>query len=70
VDHYFDFVEHMLATQREFAKNLMAVTTSAASKAASAAQDAAKDMQGAARDMQGAAKDMQEPARNPAVKKS
>jgi hypothetical protein len=26
VDHYFDFVEHVLATQREFAKNLLAAT--------------------------------------------
>ncbi|MGH3812569.1 MAG: hypothetical protein ACRDUV_08950 [Pseudonocardiaceae bacterium] len=56
VDKYFDYVEHILATQREFAKNMMAVTTSAASKAASAAQDAAKDMQ--------------EPAKNAAAKKS
>lgn len=63
VDNYFDFVEHMLATQREIIKKMTAVTTSAADKAASAGQSVTKDMQGAA-------KEMQEPAKNSATKKS
>jgi hypothetical protein len=50
VDKMYDFADHMLASQREFAKSLLAVTTSAATKAASAAQDAAKDMEDVAKE--------------------
>ncbi len=45
VDKMYDFADHMLASQREFTKSLLAVSSSAATKAASAAHDAAKDMQ-------------------------
>lgn len=55
-DVYFDYAEHVLATQREFAKGLMSVTTSAAGKAEAT--------------MQAATKGMQEPAKNAASKKS
>lgn len=57
VDTMFDFAERMLASQREFTKILLAVTTSAATKATSAAQHAAEDMQYAAKDMQDVAKE-------------
>ncbi|MGH3776884.1 MAG: hypothetical protein ACRDRR_14350 [Pseudonocardiaceae bacterium] len=43
-DVYFDYAEHVLATQREFAKSLMSVTTSAATKAEAALKDVTKDM--------------------------
>ncbi len=66
-DVYFDYAEHLLATQRDFAKSLMSVTTSAATKTEAAVQDVAKDVQESTKDMH---KDMQEPARNTAAKKS
>jgi hypothetical protein len=50
VDTMFDFADHMLASQREFTKVLLAATASAATKAASAAQHAAKDMQDVAKE--------------------
>ncbi|MGH3881832.1 MAG: hypothetical protein ACRDRY_02390 [Pseudonocardiaceae bacterium] len=53
-DVYFDYVEHVLANQRELTKGLMSVTTSAATKAEAALKDVTKDM----------------PAKNAAAKKS
>jgi hypothetical protein len=50
VDTMFDFADHMLASQREFTKVLLAATTSAATKAAAATQHAAKDMQDVAKE--------------------
>lgn len=41
VDGYFNVAERVLATQREFAKSCVAVTTSAATSAASAVKHAA-----------------------------
>jgi hypothetical protein len=52
VDGMYDFAEQILLTQREFAKSVLAATTSAATKAAYATQDAAKDMDHVAKDMQ------------------
>jgi hypothetical protein len=43
VDGYFDVAEQVLVTQREFAKSVLAATTSAATAAASMAQNAAKN---------------------------
>ncbi|MGH3972402.1 MAG: hypothetical protein ACRDS9_03625 [Pseudonocardiaceae bacterium] len=43
VDTTFDFAEHMLITWRDVTKSMLAISTSAATKAASATQDAAKD---------------------------
>ncbi|MGH3815353.1 MAG: hypothetical protein ACRDUV_23370 [Pseudonocardiaceae bacterium] len=48
-DVYFDYAEHVLATQREFAKGLMSVTTSAATKAEAAVQATTKDVQESAK---------------------
>lgn len=50
VDAMFDFADHMLASQREFTKVLVAATTSVAAKAASATQHVAKDMQDVAKE--------------------
>ena len=50
VDAMFDFADHMLASQREFTKVLVAATTSASTKAASATQQVAKDMQDVAKE--------------------
>jgi hypothetical protein len=52
VDGMYDFAEQILLTQREFTKNMLAATTSAATKAAYATQDAAKDAEYVAKDMQ------------------
>ena len=65
VDTMFDFADHMLASQREFTKVLLAATTSAATKAASAAEHAAKDMQDAAKET-APTRDMQDVARETA----
>lgn len=43
VDNCFDVAERVLAAQREFAKNFVAVTASAATSVASAVQTAAKN---------------------------
>lgn len=43
VDGYFDVAEQVLVTQRNFAKSVLAVTTSAATAAASMAENAAKN---------------------------
>lgn len=50
VDTMYDFAEHLLDTQREFTKSLLAATTSATTKAASVAKGAAKDAEYAAKD--------------------
>ncbi len=50
VDRMYDFADHMLASQREFTKSLLAVSSSAATKATSVAHDAAKDMQDVAKE--------------------
>jgi hypothetical protein len=50
VDKTYDFYHHALVSQRECAKNLLAVTTTAAHKAASATQNAAKEVQGVVRE--------------------
>ncbi|MDQ3761262.1 MAG: hypothetical protein M3460_06040 [Actinomycetota bacterium] len=42
VDNFFNVAEQVLATQREFTKNLVTATTSVATSAASASQNAAK----------------------------
>ena len=52
VDGMYDFAEQILLAQREFTKNMLAATTSAATKAAYATQDAAKDAEYVAKDMQ------------------
>ena len=43
VDNYFNVAEQVLVTQREFAKSMLAVTTSAATAATDAAHNAAKN---------------------------
>jgi hypothetical protein len=43
VDGYFDVAEQVLVTQREFAKSVLAVTTSATTAAASMTENAAKN---------------------------
>jgi hypothetical protein len=82
VDTMFDFADHMLASQREFTKVLLAAATSAATNAASAAQHAAKDMEAVAkeaaptRDMRDVAteaaptRDVRDGAKAPAPRKS
>lgn len=42
VDNYFDFLEHLLETQRDFIKSMVAVTTSVVTSATTAAQGGAK----------------------------
>lgn len=43
VDRIFDFYDHVLACQREFAKSWLVLTTSAATRATSAAHDVTKE---------------------------
>jgi hypothetical protein len=43
VDSYFNVAEHMLATQRKFAENMLAAATSTVEDTRSAAQDAARN---------------------------
>jgi hypothetical protein len=43
VDSYFNVAEHMLATQRKFAENMLTATTSAVANTRSAAHDAVKN---------------------------
>lgn len=43
VDSYFNVAEHMLATQRKFAENMLTATTSAVADTRSAAYDATKN---------------------------
>ncbi|HKR51189.1 MAG TPA: hypothetical protein VJT72_16710 [Pseudonocardiaceae bacterium] len=42
VDNYFDFLEHILETQRDFIKSMIPVIASVATSATTAAQDDAK----------------------------
>ncbi|MDQ2882901.1 MAG: hypothetical protein M3Y48_17420 [Actinomycetota bacterium] len=61
VDSMFDFAEQMLGTQREFTKNLLTATTSAATKAASLTREAAMEAKDVAKDVEDGANGQQRP---------
>ncbi|MBV9162579.1 MAG: hypothetical protein JO281_13760 [Pseudonocardiales bacterium] len=69
VDKVFDFYHHVLTSQREYTKSLLAVTTSAATKAASTAQNAAKGVQDVAQET-APKRDMHDGAKESALKRS
>lgn len=64
VDHYFDFVGHVLDTQRHFFKSLTIAAHDAAKEVEYAAKDARDDMRYDAKD------DMRYPAKDGVAKKS